>query len=72
MTVKMYLALLSGIGSGLAASPSARAAAIVHYNLDETGQGATAVDSIGGVDMVPRTQTAGEFGLNYGRDSVPA
>jgi len=42
----------------------------VHYGLNESS--GTAFDSIGGVHMQPRTQTAAEFGLTYGRPSVPA
>jgi len=70
MKLKTLVSLIGGVGTTLALASPARSAAIVHYSLNE-GSG-TAFDSIGHVDMVPRTMTAAEFGLEYGKPSVPA
>lgn len=64
------LLLLASVGGGVGFSAPASGDAIVHYKLDEAG--GTAMDSIGGVHMTPRTQTAAEFGLVYSLPSVPA
>lgn len=63
------LSLLSSGLLGCLAVPIT-AAPVSHYALNEGG--GTAADSVGGVHMTPRTQTAELFGLTYGVSSVPA
>ena len=70
MKYATHLTALAAAACALAAPTAAHAKAIVHYTLNESG--GTAVDSIGGVNMNPINQTAGDYGLSYGLPGVAA